>query len=125
MATPHLCTLRGNNFTGVIITYHNVQQKLKAQAGFVGKSVVFCPSLYIYHNKLRRDDLMEEFTEKWAFPPSENSSSSLCAENIIQYRIEYDTTKEVGYELDFGDLCTEFPSGHTCEKYLRKKCGES
>ena len=59
MATTNPCTLRGNNIPEVIITDHNVQPKLKAQAGFVGKSVVLCPSLYVYHNKLRRHDLME------------------------------------------------------------------
>ena len=46
----------------VIITDHNVQPKLKAQTGFVIKSVVLYPILYIYHDEVRKYDLMEELT---------------------------------------------------------------
>ena len=63
MATPHPRTLREKNFPEVIIPDHNVQPKLKAQTGFVRNIVVLCPSLYIYHDEVSRDDLMEEFTE--------------------------------------------------------------
>ena len=62
MATPYNCTFRGNNLLEVIIPDHNVQPKLKAQTGFVRNIVVLCPSFYLYHDKERRDDLMEEFT---------------------------------------------------------------
>ena len=64
MATPHPSTLRVNNFPELIIPDHNVQPKLKAQAGFVRNSLVLCPSLYLYHDEVRRYDLMEVFTEK-------------------------------------------------------------
>ena len=62
MATPHTRTSRGNNLTEVIIPDQNVQPKLKAQAGFVRKSVVLCPRLYLYHDEVRRYELMEQFT---------------------------------------------------------------
>ena len=58
MTTPHPCTLRCNKFSEVIITDYNVQPKLKAHTGFLRKSVVLCPSLYIYPDVLRRNDPM-------------------------------------------------------------------
>ena len=64
MATPHPHNLRGNKFPKVIIPDHNVQNKLKSQAGFVRKGVVFFPNLYLYHDEVGRDELMEEYTEK-------------------------------------------------------------
>ena len=39
--------------------------------------------------------------------------------NIIQYRIEYDTIKAVGYGLDFCELCTEFPRITPVKNILR------
>ena len=62
MATPHPITLRGNQLEEVTIPYHNVQPKLKTQAGFARKSVVLFPSLNIYHDEVSRDYLMEKFT---------------------------------------------------------------
>ena len=59
MAIPHPCTLIGNQLPEAIITDHNVQPKLKSQEVFVRKSVVLCPSLYIYHTGVRTDDPME------------------------------------------------------------------
>ena len=61
MANTHPHTLRGNQFLEVIITYHNAQPKLKAQAGFVRNIVVLCPSLYPYHDEVMIDEMMEEF----------------------------------------------------------------
>ena len=49
----------------VIFLHHNVHTKLKSQAGFVRKSVVLFASLYIYHGKVRRDDLMKYVTENY------------------------------------------------------------
>ena len=63
VSTPHPRTLREKNFPEVIIPDHNFQPKLKAHAGFVRNIVVLCPSLYIYHDEVRRYDLIEEFTE--------------------------------------------------------------
>ena len=63
MANPHTCALRVKKFPEVIIPDHNVQPKFKAQAGSVRNSVLLCPRLYLYHNEVRRDDLMEGFTE--------------------------------------------------------------
>ena len=50
MDTTHIFTLKENNFLEVIIPYHNVQPRLKAQEGFVRKSVLLCPRLYPYHD---------------------------------------------------------------------------
>ena len=63
MAAPHPCTLIGKKFPEVIIPDHNSQPKLKSETGFLRKSVVFFPILYLYRDKVSRDDLMEEFTE--------------------------------------------------------------
>ena len=59
MATPHPQNLRVKKLSEVIITDNNAQPKLKTQTGFAINSVVLCPSLYLYHGGLRRDDLME------------------------------------------------------------------
>ena len=39
---------------------HNVQPKLKVQAGFARNSVLLCTILYIYYDEVMRDDSMEE-----------------------------------------------------------------
>ena len=59
MATSHPRTLSGNNFPEVINPDHNVQPKLKAHAGFSRKSVLLSPVLNMYHDEVRRDNLME------------------------------------------------------------------
>ena len=59
VATKYPRILRGKNLPEVIIPDHNFQHKLKAQVGFVRKSVLLCPSLYLYHDEVRRDGLME------------------------------------------------------------------
>ena len=59
MANPHRCTLRGNNFPYLTIPDHKVQSKLSTQAGFVRNIVAFFPRLYIHHDEVRIDDLME------------------------------------------------------------------
>ena len=64
MAAPHTCTLIRKKLPEVIFPDHNYQPKLKAEVGFVRKSVVFFSILYIYHDKLSRYNLMEEFTKK-------------------------------------------------------------
>ena len=58
MATTHPQILIGNTFTEVNIPHHNVQPKLKAQAGFVKNSMVLYPSLYIYNDDVMSDDLL-------------------------------------------------------------------
>ena len=62
MDTPYNCNLRGNNLPEEIITNHNIKYKLKVQVGFVIKIVVLCTSLYLYSDKVRIDDMMEEST---------------------------------------------------------------
>ena len=62
MDTPYPSALIQNNLPDVIIPDHNVQPKFKAQASFVIKSEVLCYSLYLYHDEVRSDDLMKEFT---------------------------------------------------------------
>ena len=57
MANPQPCI--GNKLTGGISPYHNVQPKLKAQAGYSRMNVVLYNILYIYYNEVRRDELME------------------------------------------------------------------
>ena len=59
MAATHPCNFIGKTFPEVIIPDHNLQQKFKAQAGFMVISVVLCPSLYLYRYEVSRDDLME------------------------------------------------------------------
>ena len=59
MDTSHPHTLGGNNLQEIIILDHNVEHKLKACEGFSRKSVEMCPSLYIYNDKVRRDEIME------------------------------------------------------------------
>ena len=60
---PHPHALISKNLPGVIIPDHNVQPKLKSQEGLTKNSVVLCPRIYIYHDELRRHDLMEESME--------------------------------------------------------------
>ena len=89
-------------FPGVIIPYHNVQPKLKAQAGFGRNSMVLCPRLYIYHDEGIRYYLMEEFTGN--FGPCTYViivQVTNVQKNVINYRIKYDATKSVRYGLDF------------------------
>ena len=59
MANTHPNTLRVNQLPEVIIPDHNVQTKLNTQAGFLINILVLCPILYIYHDEVSRDDLME------------------------------------------------------------------
>ena len=59
MASTHPRNLIGNKCPEVVITDHNVQPKLKSQAGFVRNSVLLCPRIYLNHNEVKRDDLME------------------------------------------------------------------
>ena len=59
MSTSHPCNLRVNKISGVIVPDHNVQTKFKAQAGFLKNSMILYPSTYIYHDEVRRDELME------------------------------------------------------------------
>ena len=63
MAAPHTCTLIWKKLPEVIFPDHNYQPKLKAEVGFVRNIVVFFSILYIYHDKLSRYNLMEEFTK--------------------------------------------------------------
>ena len=59
MANSHPRTLIGNKFSELIIPDHNVKPKWKAQAGFVRKSAVLCPIIYLYHGEVSRYYLME------------------------------------------------------------------
>ena len=62
MVTPHPCTLRGEQLPEVIVPDHNVQPKLKSQAGFVRNNAVLCHSIYLYHNEGGVYEPMEGFT---------------------------------------------------------------
>ena len=120
-AATHSCTLRGNEFPDIIFPYHNVQPKLKAQAVFVRKSVVLCPILYIYHDEMRRDYLMEYLTETVGHCTyGEIVQVMKVRKNIIQYRIEYDATKAVGGGIGFCGLCTECPTIAPVKYILRR-----
>ena len=59
MATTHPYTLIVKQFPELIIPGRNVQPKLKSQAGFLINSVALSPSLYLYHDEVSIDDLME------------------------------------------------------------------
>ena len=59
MGTPYPNTLRVNYLPEEIITDHNVQPILNKQEGFVIKTAVLCPSLYNYHDEVRKYYLME------------------------------------------------------------------
>ena len=63
VATPHPCNFILNKLLGVIIPDHNAQPKLKTRSGFVRNSVSLCPSLYIYHDGFRIDELIKYFTK--------------------------------------------------------------
>ena len=105
----------------LIITVNYFQPKLKAQAGFVRKGVLLCPSLYIYHDELSIGDLMEEFTE--TFGPHTYRrivKVSNVQKNISHYSIEYDKTKSVTGGLDFCEPCTEFPRITLVKNILRR-----
>ena len=67
MAAPHTSIFMGKKLPEVIFPDHNYQPKLKAEVGFVRNIVVFFSILYIYHDKLSRYNLMEEFTQKKNF----------------------------------------------------------
>ena len=55
---------------------------------------VLCPSLYLYHDELSRYYLMEEFTETFlSYTYGRIVQVLNVQKNMIQYRIEYDTTK--------------------------------
>ena len=59
MDAPHPFNLIVKKLPEVTIPGHNLQPKLKTQAGFVINSVTLCPSIYLYHDKVRIDYLME------------------------------------------------------------------
>ena len=59
MDTTNSINLIGKNFPYVIIPDHKIQPKLKAQTGSVRNSVVLCPILYIYHDEVRKYDLIQ------------------------------------------------------------------
>ena len=121
MAAPHTCILMGKKLPEVIFPDHNYQPKLKAEAGFVRKSVVFFSILYLYHDKFSRYDLMEEFTE--TFGPHTYRrivKVSNVQKNISHYSIEYDKTKSVTGGLDFCEPCTEFPRITLVKNILRR-----
>ena len=107
MDTPNPHTLILKQFPEVNISHHNVQTKFKAQAGFVRNIVELCPSQYIYHDKVMRDEPMEEFIENNG-PYTHGIIVQVpnWRKNKISYSIECYTTKEVGYGLFFCYLCT-------------------
>ena len=110
MATTHPINLKGKNFPELIIPDHKVKPKLKAQTYFVIKSVVLCPSLYIYHDEVRIDDLMEEFTENFGlYTYGRIFQVNNVHKYIIKYNIEYDISEAARDQIYFCDLCTEFP----------------
>ena len=62
----HTFPLRGKQLPELIIhdNSRNFETKFKSQTDFVRKSVVLCPNMYVYHNEMKRDALIREFTEK-------------------------------------------------------------
>ena len=59
MATPNPRTLRLNHLPEIIIPDRDLKTKLKAQIGFMRKTVVLFHSLYLYHDKVKINELME------------------------------------------------------------------
>ena len=96
MTTSHPSTFSEINFSEVVIPYNNVQPNLKEYACFVIKKLVLCTSLFMYRDKVRIYDLMEEFTE------------SFCTLYLwkIQYRIESNAKKSVVGGIYFCGRCT-------------------
>ena len=106
MAAPHTCILMGKKLPEVIFPDHNYQPKLKAEAGFVRKSVVFFSIQYLYHDKFIRYDLMKEFTEIFVpYTYGRIFQVHNMKKDMIQYMFKYDTKKAVVNGLGFCGLC--------------------
>ena len=92
--------LRGKQLPKVIIPDHSETfvPELKVQKGFAKYSVIFCPSIFIYHNVSTKDKdkLLENFIEKFdPYTYGQITQVLNRKKSITDYIIKYNTTKDM------------------------------
>ena len=75
---------------------HNYKPRLKSNTGFVRNSVEVCPNIYVYHDEVKIDGLIADFTESFGnYMYGRIVQVPNCNRHIFKYKINYDTTKTI------------------------------